>query len=581
MQKAAKPGFSRMTKILAAIALALGLGVAAGIVVERQLDFTRRAAGNIERNWDSLSKATGLYSEPDVREVTRRTISTFFYDLVEYTLRLGPFDGFDGGRGGSIAEFGNGLIFVAPKGHVGYVSNAGTVRYEKFRVPMNLQAFVDWVDTGGQSIHIHYFRTLDTRIVTKPSGATSLFVSHHRFTGNCVEFVVSAIDVTLGNDGPVYDAAGWRDVYVAKPCVELPPKARGFEGLESGGRLVQVAPNRILMSIGHFGFDGNYMGPAVSMDPNVDLGKILELDLDTGKTSVISIGHRNPQGLMRDSAGRIWSTEHGPRGGDELNLIIPGRNYGWPETSYGLHYEVTREDLEHNPKLGRHDGNYERPRYFFAPSVGISNLIEADGDEFAAWRGDLLVTSLDGSTIFRMRLDDNHVVSSEAIEIGERIRDIISMRDHRIALLTDKGNIKILARARLPGEAGPAPPPASISGFAAIAETRKGDKSLGRQLSGYEHGRRLFSNNCASCHSLDGSASVGPTLRGVFKRRIGSLEGYAYSAAMREAKGEWNEVRLHAFIADAQAEIPGTKMPNTQVYYHDIWPLVTFLQSAD
>jgi hypothetical protein len=371
---------------------------------------------------------------------------------------------------------------------------------------MNMQGFVDWVETSDIGVYVHYFRTLDTLLKSEPSGATSLLVSYLRFSDKCVEFAVSSIGVELGKDGPVYDAQGWRDIFVAKPCVALPPKAQTFEGLESGGRLIQRGPNRLLISIGQFGFDGQLMTPAVSMDPSVDLGKILELDTDTGKASIVSMGHRNPQGLALDSDGHVWATEHGPNGGDELNLIVEGRNYGWPQTTYALLSRNRRAEWPTNSVQGRHDTVYELPRFFFSPSIGVSNLIEVKGDEFPRWRGDLLVGSLVDATLYRIRREGNRIVSVERIAISERIRDIILMRDHRVALLTDNGDIKILQQTQASLEPRQPLPDMRIAGFADIAAARSKDPLLGRQLTFHEQGRRLYVTNCASCHSLNGSA---------------------------------------------------------------------------
>ncbi len=136
--------------------------------------------------------------------------------------------------------------------------------------------------------------------------------------------------------------------------------------------------------------------------------------------SIWSYGHRNPQGLAMDSRdGSIYSTEHGPRGGDELNLIKPGANYGWPVITYGMNYDGTPM-VSITEKEGM-----EKPVTYWVPSIAVCGLDFYTGDKFPKWKNDLLVGALAQQEVRRLRIVDNKVVSQEIIlkNIG-RVRDV-------------------------------------------------------------------------------------------------------------------------------------------------------------
>ena len=154
---------------------------------------------------------------------------------------------------------------------------------------------------------------------------------------------------------------------------------------------------------------------------------ILSINLKSKEVSVISNGHRNPQGLFVNKKNIILSTEHGPRGGDEINKIISGKNYGWPIASYGENYNDNYEEEDEFVYLKNHsNSNFEEPIYSFVPSIGISQLIEVPKNFSKRWQNNYLITSLRKKSIFRVTFDKkfSRVISMEQINIGKRIRDI-------------------------------------------------------------------------------------------------------------------------------------------------------------
>lgn len=136
--------------------------------------------------------------------------------------------------------------------------------------------------------------------------------------------------------------------------------------------------------------------------------------------SIWSYGHRNPQGMVYDSAsGRLWINEHGPQGGDELNLIKPSLNYGWPVIGYGVNYGgKTLHD-------GTHQDGMEQPVHYWVPSIATSGMVLYTGGLIEGWTGNLLVGGLGGQQIARLTMDGTEVVSEETIFSGNgRVRDI-------------------------------------------------------------------------------------------------------------------------------------------------------------
>ena len=157
----------------------------------------------------------------------------------------------------------------------------------------------------------------------------------------------------------------------------------------------------------------------------------------TALPEIYSYGHRNPQGLAFDpQTGELWSTEHGPQGGDELNLILPGINYGWPVIGYGVNYR-TGKPIHASGELK----GMEQPRTFWRPSIGTSGLVIYDGDAFPEWRGDIFAGGLAAThrRLSRISVDDTgQVMTRESLLHGVyRIRDVRQGPDGFIYLATD------------------------------------------------------------------------------------------------------------------------------------------------
>jgi len=178
-------------------------------------------------------------------------------------------------------------------------------------------------------------------------------------------------------------------------------------------------------------------------DDNSIFGKVLFINLNTKDYFIYSKGNRNAQGLAVKK-NIILSSEHGPKGGDEINNITYKKNYGWPKASYGISYDNLR-----NYQKSHKVNNYEEPIKVFVPSIGISELIFLPETFYKEWENNVLITSLADKSIYRAKFEDRtftKILYLEKIYIGERIRDIKYIYDKNIIILAleNSGSIGIL-----------------------------------------------------------------------------------------------------------------------------------------
>lgn len=182
-----------------------------------------------------------------------------------------------------------------------------------------------------------------------------------------------------------------------------------------------------------------------AQNPKSTLGKVLRLNLDgspaqgnplTAKgfhPAVWSYGHRNLLGIAFDSEGQLWEQEMGPKGGDEVNLIKPGLNYGWPKVPNGSHY-----DGRAIPDHAAGDG-FEPPKVSWNPVISPGGLAYYSGDLFPAWKGSLFIGGLSSQSLIRVKLDGDQAAKADQWDMGARIRDVEQGPDGALWLLEDGG----------------------------------------------------------------------------------------------------------------------------------------------
>lgn len=223
------------------------------------------------------------------------------------------------------------------------------------------------------------------------------------------------------------------NIYVAQ--------AYSSKGAHFGSRLVFDSQEYLYFSIGDRG--QREINP---QDITRDAGKVYRLYSDgripdnnpffkdsSAKKAIYSYGHRNPQGMAtHPTTGEVWSHEHGPRGGDEVNIIAKGKNYGWPEISYGINYSGTQFT-----KLTQKEG-MEQPLWYWDPSVAPSGMTFVTSNKYPNWQGNLLVGSLKFGQVIMLTLNGNKIVKEEIVKDNlTRVRNIKQGPDGYIYVAVD------------------------------------------------------------------------------------------------------------------------------------------------
>ena len=449
------------------------------------------------------------------------------------------------GRDGGIAALDDGLLFANRRGAMWFVTADRELQPLTVRVPINVDEFEADpynVNTTAQDM----FAVKDLLVQAIPGGVRlSASYNHWYLNRSCYVLRVSSLEATSDEIRSGSDAlqSKWRTVYETQPCRPLTENVDGVRRnptLGAGGRLGAPSDNEILVTVGGFGPEQQTTQSIGIQSRDNSYGKTILVDVQTGTSEIFTIGHRNPQGLALAADGTIWLTEHAARGGDELNHLVRDRNYGFPVVSYGTEYESLVWST--NPRQGRHDG-FEKPKYAWVPSVGISQLIVLEGEAFPHWESDLLVGSMNAQTLFRVHLEDGHAVFVEPILVGHRIRDIVELADGTVAIKADDDFLLFLR-------------PIDASNLADLSPEARGE---------------VMASSCAGCHSLtsDGLDGIGPALWGIVDRDVAARAGFAYSTALESVGGSWSLDRLRTYVADPSVFAPGTQMALAATYRPD------------
>lgn len=215
-----------------------------------------------------------------------------------------------------------------------------------------------------------------------------------------------------------------------------------------GCRLVFAPDGTLFIGMGDRGMGD----PAQKLDTTI--GKLVRIRPDgsippdnpylkdkSARPELYSIGHRNIQGAaLHPVSKRLWTVEHGAKGGDEINIPLPGRNYGWPVISFGVDYSGAKIGV------GTHKAGMEQPNHYWDPSIAPSGMAFYTADRFPAWKGNLFIGSLKFSQLVRLELDGDKVLGEERMldEVGQRIRDVRQGPDGLLYLLTDHSGGQLL-----------------------------------------------------------------------------------------------------------------------------------------
>ncbi len=340
-------------------------------------------------------------------------------------------------------------------------------------------------------------------------------------------------------------AGDWRVVFDTYPCLALNPDYIAMNAIQAGGRILFQAPSTLYLGSGDYGLDGIYTYDGGLQSDDNAYGKVMAVDLRTGASRIVSKGHRNITGLAFDPQGRLWAVEHAERGGDELNLIVEGENYGWPKQSLGTLY--SGQPLPTEGTYGRHD-LYRPPVFAWLPSAGISALTAIRGID-PSWDGSLLAGSLSsedfGQSLWHIRLEGDRVLFAERIRLKRRIRHLVQ-HGEQIAVWLDTNELVLLTAMRRPDPLG-----ATLAWVA-----KEFDPVLAGQVT-------ATLQACAQCHSFEQNVQMaGPSLNGVVGRGIGGAPFEGYGAALAAMDGVWDTTSLTAYLTNPAGFAPGTTMPD-------------------
>ena len=239
-----------------------------------------------------------------------------------------------------------------------------------------------------------------------------------------------------------YKSIKFEKLFISDECINYNVVPE-FEFHQSGGRIVQFDDNNILLTV------GEYRDRSLAQDENSFNGKTVKININNGDSKIISMGHRSQQGMYFDKENNvIVQTEHGPKGGDEINIIEVKNindkkilNYGWPVSSYGEHYRGKKggEKYKKFPLYKSHsEYGFIEPLKFFVPSIGISEITKIDNDQY-------VLSSLRDKSLYFFKLDNKKVSNFKRVTVNERVRDI-NFKDNKLYLfLEDTASIGIVS----------------------------------------------------------------------------------------------------------------------------------------
>ncbi len=279
------------------------------------------------------------------------------------------------------------------------------------------------------SINIKPYQILDSFI-----SDNKIYLSYASYKDKCFKFQIdeAIIDEKFLN---------FKEFFKSEECLK---------SMIQGGRIQKYSHNNqngILFTVGDSSTP-DFIGGDAQSEKSI-FGKVLFKSLeskDKKEYLIFSKGHRNPQGLLVFKNDKILSTEHGPRGGDEINRIFFKGNYGWPISSYGQSYF----DKNLKYKKNHSENGFIEPVFSFIPSIGISEIIYLPENFSESWQDNFLLTSLNGKSVYRIKFskDLKKIIYKEKIFIGDRIRDIKYSNASKLILLAleGEGEIGIIAR---------------------------------------------------------------------------------------------------------------------------------------
>ena len=328
--------------------------------------------------------------------------------------------GSNGERGAAITKLGDSKFLLG-----GGRNGSNLYLYD---LTTRSEQLIGRVISPNQRINDSRFAITDIAVLASDSKSASILISYpiYNKTSKCVVVKLSAYEVRLTEKPKLSKVKDW---FTSKPCVPVSAVQH------AAGRLEVIDKTSAYLTIGDLGF--KKIG---SKSARGDLGSVFKVGAN--KVEKISTGHRNQQGIVLIGTD-LYTSEHGPRGGDELNLIKKGVDYGWPSVTYGDRYSFF--DYVKPARPGTHEG-FEKPLYYWVPSVAPTELIQLPtSSTWGSWSEQLVMGTLaNQSLIFIQLLAKQRVGAVVSVDVGQRIRDLEVTSTGSILATTDSGQLLLI-----------------------------------------------------------------------------------------------------------------------------------------
>jgi glucose/arabinose dehydrogenase len=337
--------------------------------------------------------------------------------------------GDNGQRGAALAQLGDGRLLI------GGGKNGFTLFL--YDAVSNTQTLLGQVAGASERLNDSRFAVTDIAVLSEANNDISLLISYPQYQigKRCVSVVMNQYQLNLGTSPTLTKGKLW---FTSKPCVPVSAVQH------AAGRIEVIDKSSAYLTVGDLGFTR-----IANRSARGDLGSVFKVSAGSAtksKVERISQGHRNQQGIVQ-VGNDLYVSEHGPRGGDELNLISKGRDYGWPAVTYGEPY--SSGDYVRPRTTGSHEG-FTKPLYNWVPSVAPTELIQLPtGNSWGQWAGQLVMGTLrEESLVFiqlRSRASVGEVIK---VDVNERIRDLEMGKNNQIIATTDTGQLLFISMAK-------------------------------------------------------------------------------------------------------------------------------------
>ena len=316
--------------------------------------------------------------------------------------------------------FGDYLFMVSADGIISVIN-----KYKFFKSSDILKA--DIIETNLNKLIKHelFFENSQFGIKDILISNSKLYITFtNEYKKNCFNTAILSAEIN-------FKKLIFSEFFVPNECISINNESLEFNAHQSGGRLVNFTNEKFIFSI------GEYRDRKRAQDLKTIFGKIISIDIKTKNYEIISLGHRNVQGLYYDiDTNSILSSEHGPKGGDEININLLNetkiKNFGWPISSYGEHYKNNEEIYKKFPLYKSHsDYGFEEPLVYFSPSIGISQILilpkkYIDSKFRSIIYGSLGKDPKEGDmSLYFANLKENKIINNLTFNLNERVRDII------------------------------------------------------------------------------------------------------------------------------------------------------------